>query len=124
MAKYPLNGLLNKWANGITSALNVKGEVEITNIPKVTQGSLYGALTIGTTATQIKVGATILDGRHSVLIVNPDPTNHIYIGFDDNVTTTNGIPVYAGQERLFKVDSVTLYAIAGTATEVRIVEVK
>ncbi len=90
----------------------------------VAQGSLHGALTVGTTATRIKVGAIDLDGRHSVLIVNPDPTNHIYVGFDDSVTTTNGIPVYAGQERLFKVDEVALYAIAGAETGVRIAEVK
>ncbi|TDQ39238.1 hypothetical protein EV213_108190 [Aureibacillus halotolerans] len=88
------------------------------------QGSLYGEKTVGATATAIRIGSSDLAGRQSVLIVNNDPENDIFVGFDNAVTTANGIPVYAGQERLFKVSNITLYAIASTPTSVRVAEIK
>lgn len=89
-------------------------------------GSIVGTLTIGTTATPLRLGATDLAERHTVQLINTG-ANAVYIGFSTAVTTANGIPCNAGEERSFALDPndpLTLYAIATVANEVRLAEVK
>jgi len=52
----------------------------------------YGNVTVGTTATSI---ASADNTRRSILIVNEGSVK-IYIGSDDNVTTSNGLPISSG----------------------------
>jgi hypothetical protein len=91
-------------------------------------GSVYGNLTIGVTATLIKVGANQLAGRHAVFIENPiGSTRPVYIGFDNSVNTSNGIPIEEGDSKIFDLDpneSQALYGIASASTTVRVAEVK
>jgi hypothetical protein len=92
-------------------------------------GSIHGAKSITAVATRLSVGAEVLLGRHTVLVVNMDAIEPIFVGFDNTVTAVNGIPVFAGQERAFEVHSsynLDLHAItnAGKVAAVRIAEVK
>jgi hypothetical protein len=51
----------------------------------------------------------------------------VYIGFDNSVTTSNGLPIEEGRERGFDLDpdaGISLYGIAAANTTVRIAEVK
>jgi len=89
-------------------------------------GSVYGTLDVGTSATLVKVGASQLSERSAILVVN-DSAQDIYVGFDASVTTANGIPIKSNQERQFAMnpnDNVPLYAVAGSATTIRVVEAK
>lgn len=89
-------------------------------------GSLTGTLTIGTTATPLRIGAADLEDRHTVQVINTS-ANPIYIGFAADVTTAAGIPCEAGTERSFSLDPndpLTLYGISTAASAIRLVEVK
>lgn len=79
----------------------------------VGQNSTYGVLTVGDTPIILKVGDNNLTGRHTLLVVNPDDTEPIYIGFDDQVLPDNGIPIFPKEQKHFKVkDDVDIYAIS------------
>lgn len=127
----------NTQAPGVT----VKNSVSttVTNTPSVVvsgqysvvhAGSITGNMSVGTTATKLNVNGTDLSGRNTVLIVNLDSSNTVYIGFNNNVTTsgtTAGIPIYAGTERAFMVDptnDVSLYGIASAGLQLNISEIK
>lgn len=92
----------------------------------IRSGSVYGTLSVGTSATQLKVGASDLSDRHT-LIVHNDSGNTIYVGFDNSVTTSNGLPIANGDERSFFFDpndGLNLFGIAGSASTVRVFEIK
>lgn len=60
-------------------------------------GSVYGTMTVGTAAEEVKVGAAKLAGRKSVtLCAHPDNTGYIYIGLDDEVATNKYLFVLPG----------------------------
>lgn len=90
-------------------------------------GSLHGALVLAElTATPIRIGLENLEERHTVLIINAKSTD-IFVGFDENVSGSNGIPVFGGTERAFslnRTEDFDLYAYSATANTVKIVEVK
>lgn len=56
----------------------------------------YGTITVTTSATQI-VPANAQ--RQGIIICNNSVTTDVYIGQDANVTTVNGLPLYANQTR-------------------------
>ncbi|MDQ6599232.1 hypothetical protein E2K98_21955 [Bacillus salipaludis] len=94
---------------------------------RIKSGSLYGSISIGTSATPVRVGGSDLATRHTLLIVNDDPTNSIYIGFDASVTVANGIPIRPNEERQLLLDPVsglTIYGIASVSTSVVVAEMK
>jgi hypothetical protein len=89
-------------------------------------GSVYDALTVGATATEVKVGSSALGKRHTVVINNVSG-NSIYYGWDSNVTTSNGLELQAGETVVLSLDieySQKIYAIASANTEVRIAELR
>lgn len=91
---------------------------------QVDVSGLEGALTVGTTAVEIKVGATIKDYRQSVSLFNNSTVN-MYWGYTSSVTTSTGTPIYPNQFVNWEVEiSTTLYVVAGTASnDARITEV-
>lgn len=100
--------------------------VTITNEKVLGSQSVYGAVTVGTTATAIRVKEADLTGRHTITIVNVSETD-IFVGYDANVTIENGLPIKAGQEREYKLnpkDPLTIYGIAATDAQVRVSEQK
>jgi hypothetical protein len=90
-------------------------------------GSVHGALTlVEQTATPVRIGEANLEERHTVLIINANATD-IFIGFADDVSGSNGIPVFGGTERAFslnRTENFDLYAYSATVATVKIVEVK
>jgi len=78
-----------------------------------------GTVTVASSAT--KIPTTPLDSRIAILIMNIS-ANIIYIG-GSTVTTANGFPIYPNAAlRLEIEDSIDIYGIASTSSEVRILE--
>lgn len=84
--------------------------------------TLYTNISIGTSATEIKVGASALPDRKVLIIQSLG--NRIYIGFDSSVTTSKGIELSKRQTLFLEAGpEVTVYAIASSGTiDVRIAE--
>ena len=79
------------------------------------------AESVGTSSAQMLADNS---GRRSALLQNLDPDNDIFVGFDSNVTTNDGVRVGSGGQ--YVVDEYTgpLFAIAtGSDTDVRVQEV-
>ena len=79
-------------------------------------------ISVGTSAVELKVGASAIDER-KVLIIQP-LGNRIYVGFDSGVTSSNGIEISKRQVIFLEAGpKVTIYAIANSGTiDVRIAE--
>ena len=80
------------------------------------------AESVGTSSVQLLADNS---GRRSALLQNLDPDNDIFVGFDSNVTTNDGVRVGSGGGQ-YVVDEYTgpLFAIAtGSDTDVRVQEV-
>jgi len=76
---------------------------------------VQGALTVGTSAVNVRVGGSNLTNRKLVTIHNNSLVT-IYWGYSSGVTTSNGTPIFAGQQCGWAVGpSQDIFAIAGTA---------
>jgi hypothetical protein len=82
-----------------------------------------GALSIGTDASEVKVGNFRLIGRKSLSVYN-NGSVVIYWGYNPGVTTATGTPIGVGQYVSFKVgDNQGIYLISGSiAQDVRVTE--
>lgn len=82
----------------------------------------YTNINVGTTAVELKVGASALEER-KVVIIQP-LGNRIYFGYNNSVTTANGIEVSKRQVVILEAGpEVAIWAIANTGTiDVRIQE--
>lgn len=82
-----------------------------------------GSLTVGTSAIEVKVGASKLEGRKQVTLYN-NSNNIIYFGYTNAVTTSTGIPILKKQMITWDAgDILTIYVIAGSAgNNCRVVE--
>jgi hypothetical protein len=98
------------------------GELFVADVLK--GGAVYGAITVGTTAVELKVGGTILANRKHILFQNLS-NKSIYFGFNSSVTTSTGLLVSAGSERGFDVSgSLSIWVIsANTGLNCRLAEV-
>jgi len=81
---------------------------------------LNGAISVTTVATALKVGATRMTNRKT-LLVQPT-TGNIYIGAS-GVTTANGVMVMKNQIVIIAAN-IEIYAIAASSINVRIIEGK
>lgn len=84
--------------------------------------NVYKSLSVTTSATELKVGASVLDDRIAILI---QPINgRVYFGFSNAVTTSNGILLQKNQ--IFGLElgpRASIYLIAETGiVDVRIAE--
>jgi hypothetical protein len=83
---------------------------------------VYGAVSVSTTAIELKVGGSPQAERKVVLI--QAQANAVYIGTDSSITTANGIRIF--KDQILPIEAgplVTIYAIANSGTvEVRIWE--
>jgi hypothetical protein len=84
---------------------------------------VHGAVSVSTTPTALRVGASNMANRRSILIQNQGPLS-VYIG-GASVTTANGWELALKSSIEFAMsESQTLYAIAASGTHnVRILEV-
>jgi len=85
---------------------------------------LSSNISIGLSATEVKVGGSRLTGRRNVTIYNNTATNAvIYIGYSNAVTSANGIPLYKNQMISIDIGDVAIWSISTVAaTDVRIME--
>jgi len=73
--------------------------------------------TVGTTAVQVDSTETYDDVYAIILSSNSDNSGTIYYG-DSNVSTSNGIPIYAGETVVLALgDATALYLIADAANQ-------
>lgn len=76
---------------------------------------VQGALTVGTTAIEVKVGASSLEGRKVTTLLN-NSNSTIYWGYTSAVTTANGTPIFKNQFVEWSAgQNLTVYVIAGSA---------
>jgi hypothetical protein len=81
----------------------------------VNESGLFGSLTVGTTAIEVKVGTNRLINRKSVTLYN-DSNSTLFWGYSNAVTTANGMPIFKGQFVEWSIgDNIPIFIIAGTA---------
>lgn len=83
---------------------------------------VYGTLTVGTTAVELKVGASPISDRQAVTMQAMD--NAIYWGYNSSVTTSTGTRIFKDQFIMLPIGpDVSVYLIAnGAGKNVRIGE--
>lgn len=101
----------------------VTSEGEALNQDIIQTEGTQGALTVGTSSVEVKVGANRLANRKSVTIYN-NSSRDVFWGYTSGVTATTGTPIKRNEFAVFRVsDQVTLYVIAASANnDVRITE--
>lgn len=87
-------------------------------------GGDQAALSVGTTAVEVKVGVSRLEGRKTVTLFNKSAAT-MYWGYKDTVTAATGTPIYADQFVSWQVtEDVSIFVIAETpGNDARITEV-
>lgn len=85
--------------------------------------AVYGTLSVGTTAVEVKVGGSPLTNRKMVHMLAED--NQIYWGYDASVTTSNGTRIYKNQFVELPIGpDISIYVIAnGAGRSMRIAEI-
>lgn len=88
-----------------------------------TTGGVYATLTVGTSATELKVGGSAQSDRKYVTI-QLLTSGQLYWGYDSSVTTSNGTRAFRFQFLMLPVgEGVSVYLIAdGAGKDVRIGE--
>jgi len=90
---------------------------------KSNAGGVQGALSVGTSAVEAKVGASALTDRATLTIYN-NSNSVIYWGYTSGVTSSNGTPILKREFLTFEVGpSTSIFLIAASAgNDVRITE--
>lgn len=107
---------------------NTYGNAQLTNTNDLKTADILnsglgvnGALTVGTTAVEAKVGSSTLTNRKFLTVYNASIVT-IYWGFSNAVTTANGLPITPGQQASWDVGSAQqvflIAGVAGNATRV------
>lgn len=86
--------------------------------------AVFGAITVGTSAVEAKVGGSPLAAR-KLLTIHNNGSQDIFWGYADTVTTSSGTPIFKNQTAIFEfTEARTVWLISGTAGQnVRIGEV-
>lgn len=84
--------------------------------------AVYGALSVGTAAVEVKVGVSPLEYRKMVHMFAED--NEIYWGYNSGVTTANGTRIYKNQFIELPIGpDIAIYVVAdGAGKSMRIAE--
>ena len=84
--------------------------------------SLYTNLSVGTSPVEVKVGASRLSERKAIAV--QALSDSIYIGFDNSVTTSNGVKLQIEQLFIFEAgESMPVWVVSpSAANDVRIWE--
>jgi len=110
-------------AGSETNYVNATALGELKTTDTITGAGAEGALTVGTSAVEARVGASALTNRKLLTVFNNSGTT-IYWGRTSSVTTSTGTPIYEKQFFTFDFASdAPVYLIAGIAgNNVRITE--
>lgn len=94
---------------------DVTDNKELATTDGIRAQGVYGALTVGTSAVEIKVGGSRLTNRKAVTFYN-NSNQVMYWGFNSSVTTSNGTPIAKNEFVVWQIsDVVQLWVIAGQA---------
>jgi hypothetical protein len=110
-------GAAEDYAADVVLDIDNKGRLAVDTKQLTT--SVFGAITVSTSAVEAKVGASKLTGRR-LIIVTPT-TGKLFFGTSNAVTTANGTPLANNQTLYAELPSVWLIAASGSVN-VRIVE--
>lgn len=92
---------------------SVNGDLQTADL--LVSSGVQGAITVGTSAVEAKVGATVLSNRKLLTVFN-NSNSTIYWGYTSAVTITTGTPLFKDQMISWDIsDNSTVYLIAGTA---------
>jgi hypothetical protein len=107
-------------ATSNTAKITPNGEVRIADM--ITVGNAYGALSVSTSAVELKVGGAILTNRKAVHFQPKD--NGIFWGYSNAVTTSTGTEMFKDQIIFLPMATgVSIWFIAtGAGKSVRIAE--
>ena len=84
--------------------------------------AVTGALSVGTSAVEAKVGGSVLSDRKAIAVQPLD--FDIYWGYDSGVTTSTGHLLYKGTLAYIQsAESLPIYFIAAQTTDVRLSEI-
>jgi hypothetical protein len=102
---------------------NVTPTGELKIVDAISGSGAEGAITLGTTAIEAKVGASALSNRKLLTVFN-NSGNTIYWGRTSGVTTSSGTPIYEKQMVSFQaLADAPIYIISSSSgTNVRITE--
>lgn len=82
----------------------------------LTVGGTQSNLTVGTSAVEVKVGASKLANRKCVTVMPVDAD--MYWGWTSGVTTSTGTPIFKSQKATFEVnDTATIFLICASASK-------
>lgn len=106
-----------------TTPVQSTGDGKIKAADVLDGGGANGAITVGTSAVEVMVGASRLTNRKQIII--QPKTNGIFLGFSNAVTIANGIELFKDQTVTLPIGPNTgVWLISGSAgNNVRIAEV-
>ena len=85
-------------------------------VQAMTSGGVYGNLSVGTSAVEVRVGASRLTNRRVVTIFPVD--ENMWWGFSSAVTSSTGTEIYKNQLFVFMVDATArIYLISDAASK-------
>lgn len=126
MADYDQNAIdgddfVQKGATDGTHIGNIGDSSKVTEA--LNTSAVYGSLTVGTTAVEVKVGGSVLANRKTVTLQPKD--NKIFWGYDSSVTVSNGTQVFKDQFMPLPVGAnISIWLISdGAGRDVRIGEI-
>lgn len=102
-----------------------KSDTVRTSIATYGSTAIQGALTVDTSASELRLGGSMLAARRTVHIFNMSETVPIFVGFTSGTTVDTGFPVYPKTAHLISISSgsgLPVYAVASEAVQIRIVE--
>jgi hypothetical protein len=101
------------YLRGSTTGVTIGNTLDQLRIDDIARTSgLHAELTIGTTAVELKVGASALANRKYVVMRPRD--NDIYYGYSSGVTTTTGMELFKGEFLMLPI-GVAVWLIASGA---------
>jgi len=88
---------------------------QLANADILNNGGTQGALTVGTTSVEVRVGASRLAGRKAVTLYN-NSNSTIFWGYTSAVTTATGTPIVKNQFVTWEAgEDQEIWVIAGSA---------
>lgn len=123
IGEYPVPQYVNKAGNAFEVWRGIGGAGLV--LPSGAKGFAVGAVAVGASAVELKIGVSALTNRRKILLfcVGDDA---VYLGPDNAVTVDTGYPLLPGKEMgiIFDpLETVSVYAIAASAQSVRVMEI-
>lgn len=113
-------GSIIKWFKGAPDGYVETSEtnpfpVEV-NSSLIHAGSLNGRVSLSTTPAILKVGASSLAERHTLMVYN-DASAVVYVGFNSDVTSADGFQLSGGKGITFRFDPDDMVEVYGVLDE-------